>query len=172
LLPEDGDEDAEVEEDAKRRGAERRGAERRGAERRGAERRGPMTIDELSYQIIGAAMVVHTDVGPGLNEKTYDSCFGDQLFVQGLQFEHQVRFPVVRFGRQLPSTFRVDYIVRKVVIVEIKAVQNIHPVHVAQLRSYLKMSGLSLGLIINFNVVHLRDGIKRVVNGYVSNVEV
>jgi GxxExxY protein len=131
-----------------------------------------MTIDDLSFQIIGAAMEVHTDLGPGLNEKTYDGCFGDQLSGLGLQFEHQVRFPVMRHGRRLQSTFRLDYVVKKAVIVEIKAVQSIHPVHVAQLRSYLKMTGVTLGLIINFNVVHLRDGIKRVVNGYVANVEV
>ena len=131
-----------------------------------------MTIDELSDEIIGAAMVVHTDLGPGLNEKTYGLCFGDQLSRLGLQFEHERRFPVVRGGQILPSTVRVDYFVRKVVIVEIKAVQNIHPVHVAQLRSYLKMTGVALGLIINFNTVHLRDGIKRVVSGYVPNTEV
>ena len=131
-----------------------------------------MTIDELSYQIIGAAMVVHTDLGPGLSEKAYDACFGDQLSILGLQFEHQVSFPVIRNGRKLQATFRLDYVVRRAVIVEIKAVQSIHPVHVAQLRSYLKMTGLTLGLIINFNVLHLRDGVKRVVNGYVENVEV
>ena len=131
-----------------------------------------VSIDELSYQIIGAAMVEHTDLGPGLNEKAYDVCFGDQLRTLGLQFEHQVRVPVVRNGRTLTSTFRLDYVVENAVIIEIKAVQHIHPVHVAQLRSYLKMTGLTLGLIINFNVVHLRDGIKRVVNGYVPNTEV
>ena len=131
-----------------------------------------MTIDELSFQIIGAAMTVHTDLGPGLNEKPYDACFGDQLSKLGLQFEHQVRVPVMRDGRSLHATFRLDYLVRKVVIVEIKAVQSIHPVHIAQMRSYLKMTGLTLGLIFNFNVVHLRDGIKRVVNGYVANVTV
>jgi GxxExxY protein len=131
-----------------------------------------VTIDDLSFQIIGAAMVVHTDLGPGLNEKAYGTCFGDQLTALGLQFEHQVRVPVMSRGRTLASTFRLDYVVRKAVIVEIKAVQSIHPVHVAQLRSYLKMTGLTLGLIINFNVVHLRDGIKRVVNGYVQGTEV
>jgi GxxExxY protein len=130
-----------------------------------------MTIDELSYQIIGAAMVVHTDIGPGLNEKAYDACFGEQLTSLGLQFEHQMRFPVISRGRLLPTYFRVDFVVWKAIIVEVKAVHSIHPVHVAQLRSYLKMSGLTLGLIVNFNVVHLRDGIKRVVNGYVPNTE-
>jgi GxxExxY protein len=131
-----------------------------------------MTIDELTFQIIGAAMVVHTELGPGLTEKPYDACLGDQLSKLKMQFEHQARFPVMRYGRPLQSTFRVDYVVRKAVIVEIKAVQAIHPVHVAQLRTYLKMTGLTLGLIINFNVSHLRDGIKRVVNGYVPNTEV
>jgi GxxExxY protein len=148
----------------------------RDAERRGAERRGPeaqrkrVMIDDLSYQI-GAAMVAHSDLGPGLNEKTYDACFGDQLSALGLQFEHQVRFPVMSCGSPLSSTFRIDYVVRKAVIIEIKAVEIIHPVHVAQLRSYL-MTGLTLGLIINFNVVHLRDGIKRIVNAYIPNTEV
>ena len=131
-----------------------------------------MLIDELSFQIIGAAMTVHSDLGPGLNEKPYDVCFGDQLSKLGLQFEHQVRFPIMRDGRPLQATFRLDYLVRGAVIVEIKAVHSIHPVHVAQMRSYLKMAGLTLGLIINFNVVHLRDGIRRVVNGYVANVPV
>ena len=73
---------------------------------------------------------------------------------------------------RLASTFRLDYVVRNSVIVEIKAVQHIHPVHVAQCCSYLKMTGLTLGLILNFNVVHLRDGIKRVVSGYVPGTEV
>ena len=86
-----------------------------------------MTIDELSFQTIGAAMVVHTDLGPGLNEKPYDACLGDQLSKIGLQFEHQVRFPIMRDGRPLQATFRVDYLVRKALIVEIKAVQSIHP---------------------------------------------
>jgi len=104
------------------------------AERRGAKRRGPeaqrtrVTIDELSYQIIGAAMVEHTDLGPGLNEKTYDVCFADQLTTLGLQFKHQVRVPIVRNGRTLTSTFRLDYVVETAVIIEIKAVHGIHPV--------------------------------------------
>jgi GxxExxY protein len=100
-----------------------------------------VTIDELSFQIIGAAMVVHTDLGPGLSEKPYDTCFGDQLSKLGLQSEHQVRFPVRRDGRLLQATFRVDYVVREAIIVEIKAVH--------------------FGLIVNFSVAHLRDGIAR-----------
>jgi GxxExxY protein len=131
-----------------------------------------VTIDELSYQIIGAAMAVHTDLGPGLNEKPYDTCLGDRLTALGLQFERQMRVPISRRGRALAATFRLDYVVRNAVVVEIKAVQSIHPVHVAQVRSYLKMTGFTLGLIINFNVVHLRDGLKRIVNGYVPSTEV
>jgi GxxExxY protein len=101
-----------------------------------------VTIADLTFQIIGAAIEVHTG-GPGLNEKTYDACFGDHLTTLGLQFEHQIHIPVMRHGRRLQSTFRLEYVVRKAVIVALKAVHSIHPVHVAHLRPYLKVTGLT-----------------------------
>ena len=159
-----------VAEQSTRTQREQRTQRRRGAEaqRRRAQRSRVVTIDELSFQIIGAAMEVHTDVGPGLNEKTYDACFGDQLTTLGLQFEHQVQVPVDT-QRQSASSPRFGSTTSCgiAVIVETQSRSNIHPVHVAQMRSYLKMTGLTLGLSSTSTSSHLRDGIKRVVNGYV-----
>ena len=111
-------------------------------------------------------MSVHTAVGAGLLEKAYDSCFYYELANNGLQFEHQVKLPVTYRGIRVEAGFRVDYLVEKCVLVELKAVDKLHPVHSAQLLSYLKLTGLTVGLLINFNVVHLRDGIRRKVNNY------
>lgn len=125
-----------------------------------------MRIDDITYRTIGAAMAVHSSIGPGSLEKVYASCFSDELRRVSLQFEHQVKTAVSYQGTRLDAAFRVDYIVEKCVLVELKAVEKLHPVHRAQLLTYLKVTGLTVGLLINFNVVHLRDGICRVVNGY------
>ena len=128
-----------------------------------------MTIDQVTHRVIRAAMAVHTAVGAGLLEKAYDACFYRELAESGLQFEHQVRLPVIYRGLRIEAGFRVDYIVERCVLVELKAVERLLPVHSAQLLSYLKLTGLTLGLLINFNVVHLRDGIRRLVNHYDPN---
>ena len=110
-------------------------------------------------------MKVHSELGPGLLESTYEACLQHELHQAGIGSQHQVGLPVVYRGVKLDLGYRIDLLVAGLVIVEIKSVEAISPVHQAQMISYLKLSGRSLGLLINFNVVHLKDGIKRFVNG-------
>jgi GxxExxY protein len=121
--------------------------------------------NEVSYAIINAAMKVHTELGPGLLESTYTVCLKHQLNEAGVGSAAQVGLPVVYHGVKLELGYRIDQLVEELVIVEIKSVEAVSPVHQAQLLSYLKLSGKSIGLLINFNVVHLKDGIRRFVNG-------
>jgi GxxExxY protein len=125
-----------------------------------------LPINQITYRVIKAAMVVHSAIGPGSLEKVYDACLHGELERAGLQFEHQVKFSVAYQGLQIASAFRVDYLVENRVLVELKAVEKLHPLHRSQLLSYLKISHKTVGLLLNFNVLHLRDGIHRVVNGY------
>ena len=115
--------------------------------------------------VITAAMKVHTALGAGLLESAYEACMFYELTQTGLHFEHQVRLPLVYATVRLPVAYRVDFIVENCLVVEIKCVEKVLPVHEAQLLSYLKLSGYRLGLLINFNVPHLRDGIQRKING-------
>ena len=126
----------------------------------------PFTAEEISRHIITAAMKVHTAVGPGLLESAYEACLLHELQQVGLRVSSQVPFPLVYNGLKLDIGYRIDLIVEDLVIVEIKCVEAIAPVHKAQLLSYLRLTGRSLGLIINFHVEHLKDGIRRVVDGY------
>jgi GxxExxY protein len=121
--------------------------------------------NEVSHAIITAAMRVHTELGPGLLESTYTACLEHELCQAGLRSATQVGLPVVYRGIKLELGYRMDLVVGELVIVEIKSVEAVSPVHQAQLLSYLKLSGKSIGLLINFNVVHLKDGIRRFVNG-------
>ncbi len=123
-------------------------------------------INHITHQIIGAAMRVHTVLGPGLLESAYQGCLLHELRKQGLAVASQVGLPVVYEGEKIELGYRIDLIVDDVVIVEIKCVDAINPVHQAQLLSYMRASGRQVGLLINFHVVHLRDGIKRMVDGY------
>jgi GxxExxY protein len=120
---------------------------------------------EVSHAIITAAMKVHSELGPGLLESTYQACLQHELLQAGIQAATQVGLPVVYRGVRLEIGYRMDLVVDGLVIVEIKSVDAISPIHQAQIISYLKLSGKSLGLLINFNVVHLKDGIRRFVNG-------
>jgi len=124
-----------------------------------------MKPNAASHRVIGAAMKVHSALGAGVLESAYQSCICHQFAEDGLHFQHQVRLPVVYCGIELPVAYRVDFIVENCLIVEIKCVEKLLPVHRAQLLSYLRLSGYKLGLLINFNVPHLRQGIKRVING-------
>ena len=117
----------------------------------------------ITERILGAAMKVHTALGAGCLESTYDTCLRYQLAQDGLHFSHQVRLPIVYQGVQLESAYRMDFIVEECVVVELKAVEKLLPLHLAQMLTYLKLSTLRVGLIINFNVPHLRDGIRRVI---------
>lgn len=120
--------------------------------------------DELSYKIIGAAMTVHTALGPGLLESANEACLCHELTQQGMRVQWQIPVPVVYKGIKLDCGFRLDLVVEDCVVVELKAVEKFAPIHEAQAITYLKLTGKRLCLLINFNVVHLRDGgIKRVV---------
>ena len=120
---------------------------------------------EISKIVIDAALKVHTVLGPGLLESTYEACLAQELTLRGCRIEKQVAVPVIYEGLKLEAGYRLDLLVENQVIVEIKSVDALAPVHKAQLLSYLRLSGKSLGLLINFNVVHLRDGMKRFVMG-------
>lgn len=115
--------------------------------------------------MITAAMKVHSELGPGLLESAYKACLQHELRQSGISSHTEVGLPVVYRGVKLELGYRLDLLVEDLVIVEVKSVEGISPVHWAQVISYLKLSGKSIALLINFNVVHLKDGIKRFVNG-------
>ena len=120
--------------------------------------------DRLSKEIIGAAIEVHRNLGPGLLESAYDECLCRELSICGLSFERQKPLAVSYKGVKLDCGYRLDIVVGGLVILELKAIDQIEPIHEAQLLTYLKLSGLKLGILINFNVPILKEGIKRIVN--------
>ncbi|MBI1299834.1 GxxExxY protein [bacterium] len=122
-----------------------------------------MNEDAYSRQIIGAAIEVHRGLGPGLLESAYETCLAHEFSLRGIPFERQKVLPVHYKGEQLDCGYRLDLIVGGLVIVEIKAVEELAPIHVAQVITYLKLTGCRLGLLMNFNQVLMRDGIQRVV---------
>jgi len=121
--------------------------------------------DELSKEIIGAAIEVHRRLGPGLLESAYEECLCCELGLKGIKFKRQVPLPVVYKGAKLDCGYRLDLLVEDLVIIEVKAIEAIGPIHEAQLLTYLRLRDSWLGLIINFNVLLLKDGIRRLVNG-------
>ncbi len=123
------------------------------------------TANEVSHDVITAAMKVHSALGPGLLESTYQACLLHELGKMGVQAEAQIGLPVVYDSVKLDVGYRIDLLVENLVIVELKSVDALAPIHEAQLLSYLKLSGKNLGLLINFNITHLREGIKRLVCG-------
>jgi GxxExxY protein len=122
-------------------------------------------INQVSGIIVNAAMRVHSLIGPGLLESAYQACLTRELRKRGLAVESQVGLPVIYEGERLDLGYRIDLLVENLVIVEIKCVEAIHPVHEAQLLSYLRLSGKNVGLLINFHVARLKDGIRRMVDG-------
>ena len=120
--------------------------------------------NEVSNKIIGASIEVHKILGPGLLESAYEECLCRELSLIGLSFESQKPLPINYKGVQLDCGYRLDLVVENCVIVELKSVETLLPIHQAQLLTYLKLTGLKLGLLINFNVPVLKNGIKRVVN--------
>ena len=124
-----------------------------------------MKPNEASHIVIGAAMKVHSALGAGVLESACDACLYYELTQAGLQFEHQVSLPIIYQGVQLRTAYRVDFIVEHCLVVEIKCVEKVLPVHRAQLLSYLRLSGHKLGLLLNFNVPHMHQGIHRIING-------
>jgi len=124
----------------------------------------PMELNSISGEIVDAAIKVHTALGPGLLESTYTACLAHELRLRSLDVRLQLPLPIQYKGVLIRVGYRIDMLVQSSVVVELKVVRTLHPVHEAQLLSYLKLSGCKLGLLINFNVAHLRDGIKRMVN--------
>lgn len=123
-----------------------------------------MNLNSITYEIIGAAYDVYKALGPGLLESTYEVCLIHRLIQKGLSVENQKPLPVVFQGIKLNAGYRIDLLVEDQVIIEIKSVECIAPVHYAQLLTYLKLSERKVGLLINFNVPDLKQGIKRMVN--------
>ena len=119
--------------------------------------------DPLTNAIIGAAIEVHRNLGPGLLESIYEACLAWELRDRGVGIEQQVAVPVVYKGHELRIAYRVDLVVERVVIVEVKAVDRLHPLTDAQVLTYLKLSSLKTALVLNFNVALLRDGVRRLV---------
>ena len=120
-----------------------------------------MHINDLSHQIIGCAMRVHSRLGPGLLESAYEECMAYELSKAGLPFEKQKGLPLIYETVRLDCGYRLDLLVAGQIIIEIKSVDAVNDVHVAQVLTYLKLSRCHLALLINFNVAHLRDGIRR-----------
>lgn len=117
--------------------------------------------EPYSRRVIGCAIEVHKTLGPGLIESVYEACLCEELALAGIAFERQQTIPVIYKGRHLDCDLRMDVIVESTLVLEIKSVQMLHPVHEAQLHTYLKLSGLRVGLLLNFNEARLVDGIRR-----------
>jgi GxxExxY protein len=124
-----------------------------------------MDVNKLTDAIIGAAIEVRRSVGPGLLESAYEECLCHELMMRGIPFERQRALPVVYKGLHLDCGYRLDILVSDAVVVEIKALETLLPIHEAQLLTYLKLGGWQVGLLINFNVPFPKDGIRRRVLG-------
>jgi GxxExxY protein len=122
-----------------------------------------MRINDLTREVIGAAIEIHRTLGPGLLESAYEECFCHELQLRNLNFERQKPLPVVFKEVSLDCGYRLDLLIMNALVVEIKAVETLLPIHEAQLLTYLKLGGWNIGLLINFNVPVLKNGIKRIV---------
>ncbi len=122
-----------------------------------------LVLEELTGQICGAAIEVHKHIGPGLLESAYEECLCHEFNLRGLQFDRQVSLPVEYKGIKLDCGYRLDIVVDNQVIVELKSVESIMPVHQAQLLTYLKLSEKRVGLLLNFNVDVMKNGLTRIV---------
>ena len=123
-----------------------------------------MTENELSRLVVGCAMRVHSALGPGLLESAYEACLNYELIKSGLRVEAQKPLPLVYQTVKLECGYRVDLLVEGRLIVEVKSVEALAEIHFAQVLTYLRLSDLRLALLLNFNVVHMKDGIRRIVN--------
>lgn len=122
-------------------------------------------LNHITEAIIGAAIEVHRALGPGLLESAYEACLAYEVNRRGLAVEQQKPLPLVYEGVKLECGYRIDLLVEESAIVEVKSLDRLAPIHEAQILSYLKLSGCKVGLLINFNVTLLKDGIRRFVNG-------
>jgi GxxExxY protein len=124
-----------------------------------------MDLNELTGKIIGLAIEVHTALGPGLLESSYKECLYYKIGKSGLYVEKEKPMPLVFEGVKLECGYRIDLLVENKIVIEIKSVDALNDIHLAQTLTYLKLGNYKLGLLMNFNVVKLKDGIKRVING-------
>ena len=123
-------------------------------------------INHLTYEVIGAAIEIHRKLGPGLLESAYRKCLCRELFLRGIRFKNEHPLPLEYKGIRLECGYRVDILVDGLVVVEVKSVEALAPIHDAQLLTYLRLGGWRLGLLINFNVEILKNGIHRKILGY------
>ena len=123
-----------------------------------------MTENELSHLVVGCAMRVHSALGPGLLESAYEACLQFELIKSGLRVEAQKPLPLVYESVKLECGYRVDLLVESKLIIEVKSIGALAEIHFAQVLTYLRLSNLRLALLLNFNVVHMKDGIRRIVN--------
>lgn len=123
-------------------------------------------IELIAHEIVGSALEVHKQMGPGLLESVYVECLMRELFLRNISVQKQVRLPLLYKGMKLDKEFYIDILVEELIIIEVKACECLLPVHEAQLLSYLKLADLNLGFLINFNIPLLKNGIKRMVNNY------
>jgi GxxExxY protein len=130
------------------------------------EEESAVSMHDLTARIIGACIEVHRELGPGLLESAYEECLCYELEHRGIQFARQQPLPVVYKGQRLDCAYVLDVVVEKSVILELKSVEKLLPIHEAQIITYLKLANLSLGLLINFNVYLLKSGIRRIANNY------
>jgi len=122
-----------------------------------------MEFDELSHKVIGLAIEVHMELGPGLLENTYKQCLAYELSKAGIKFRMESDLPVVYKEICISCGYRIDLLIEEKLIVELKSVEDLHPIHEAQLLTYMKLGKINAGLLINFNKKRLKDGIKRFV---------
>jgi GxxExxY protein len=120
-----------------------------------------MAYAELTHKIIGAAIEVHRQLGPGLLESAYEECLARELSIRDLSFERQKPIPVIYKGVKLECGYRIDLLVEHRIVLELKAIEQFAPIHAAVVLTYLKLSGITVGLLINFHVAILKDGIRR-----------
>lgn len=121
-------------------------------------------IEALAKAVVNAAFTVHRSFGPGLLESTYHECLAIELMMSGLQIEREQSLPLTYRGHVVPNAYRVDLIVNRSLLVELKAIESIQPIHRVQVTTYLRLLRLPLGLLINFNTPLIKDGISRVLN--------
>ena len=123
-------------------------------------------MNTVSGAVIGAAIEVHRIMGPGLMESVYEECLILELAVRGIEAKRQVHTPVTYKGHDLQASFRADLVVQNLLLVEVKSVDKLVPIHDSQVLTYLKLTGLPVGLLLNFNETLLKNGIKRLANGF------
>ncbi|HEY1612198.1 MAG TPA: GxxExxY protein [Rhizomicrobium sp.] len=123
----------------------------------------PAETEKIARSAIDAGLKVHTILGPGLLESVYENCLAHELTERGITVERQIALPIVYEGTKLDAGFRIDLLLARAVVLEIKSVDTLAPIHQAQILTYLKLSGCRLGFLMNFNVPLFKDGVKRMV---------